>query len=243
MLRVVRKALAAVTVFTTLFCLGAPPARAATYQYTALGDSISFGAIALFGFVPRYEYYLATDNHASATYYDLGQLGWTSSQLLQALQSNPAYQFFTATSNVITYQIGGNDLIGARNSYKSGTCGGADNQDCLRAAAATLNRNFDGITAYILFLRGESLNPRHTIIRTMDIYNPFVAVDQTSNSWPADGAAGGGADVSDFVVFKYYLDQVNAHIFVTSLVTGIKFAPVYAAFNGMGGTEDPRAKG
>jgi hypothetical protein len=48
----------------------------------------------------------------------------------------------------------------------------------MRAAAAALKANWSGIIAQIRQLR----HGRPTIIRTMNIYNPFVNVDQASDS-------------------------------------------------------------
>jgi hypothetical protein len=48
-----------------------------------------------------------------------------------------------------------------------------DNQDCLRSAVSTFELNWDAIVAELLRLR----DPSKTILRTMDIYNPYAASD------------------------------------------------------------------
>lgn len=238
-----RRSIVTLLIAVSAFAAVQPAAAQTTWVYTALGDSISWGAIALYGFVPRYAYYAGLDTGMSIGYYNQGRLGWTSAQLLNALRTDSTFRSRTTSADVITYQIGGNDMLDARSAYKAGTCGGSDNQDCLRSTVQNLNKNYDNITVTILSLRGEGLNPNHTIIRTMDLYNPYVADDMASNSWPDDGAIGGGLDVNDFVVFKYYLEQFNRHVAKVSSYTGIKYARVYAAFNGSAGTDDPVAKG
>ena len=72
---------------------------------------------------------------------------------------------------MVTWDIGGDDLLHAINLFRQGQCGGSDNQDCLRSAVAMFMPNWDAIVQQILTLRDK----RSTIIRTMDIYNPFVA--------------------------------------------------------------------
>ena len=51
--------------------------------------------------------------------------------------------------------------------------GGADNQNCLRAAVVMFKDNWDAVIVEILELRSTS----GTIIRTMGVYNPYVDED------------------------------------------------------------------
>ena len=168
--------------FIAVFLTAQPTTVEAANQfvYTALGDSLAFGAFAPIGqgYVPRYDEFVETDTGASLYLLPLGIPGWTSIDLLQALQTNFIFRISVFYSNVVTWDIGGNDLASARNKYKARTCGGSDNQDCMRAAAAALKANWSGIIAQIRQLR----HGRPTIIRTMNIYNPFVNVDQASDS-------------------------------------------------------------
>jgi lysophospholipase L1-like esterase len=122
----------------------------------------------------------------------------------------------------------------SRKSYKSGTCGGPDNQDCLQAGVEKLKTNWDAITAEVLKLRSTS----NTIVRIMDIYNPYVRTDIVSDTWQKNV---GGMD--DFQVFHSYVYQVNYHIATTSYIEGAPYAKVYLAFNGTTGDEDPKSKG
>jgi lysophospholipase L1-like esterase len=98
---------------------------------------------------------------------------------------------------------------------------------------AKLETNWDAITAEVLELRSTST----TIVRTMDIYNPYVRTDMVSDTWQNDGG------MNDFEVFKIYVDQVNYHIATTSYITRVPYAQVYLAFNGPTGDEDPKSKG
>ncbi|HET6688633.1 MAG TPA: GDSL-type esterase/lipase family protein, partial [Rubrobacter sp.] len=161
---------------------GTTLAAPASWDYVALGDSLATGYGAFKGYVPRYEAHIETDTGVAVTRTNLGRNGWTSSQLLSALRSDPTFRRATREAEIITWNIGGNDLRAARTSYKNGTCGGVDNQDCLRASVATFKTNWTAITAEVLELRSTS----DTIVRTMDIYNPYVRTDIVSDTWQKD---------------------------------------------------------
>jgi lysophospholipase L1-like esterase len=134
---------------------------------------------------------------------------------------------------VLTWNIGGNDLRDARLIYRRGTCGGADNQDCLRATMTRFKQNWDAILSEILMLS----RPGRTALRTMDIYNPFVNEDRGTDTWAVDGGQ------NDYMVFQGYLADANRHIATTSAASGVPIAPVYHSFNGPDGTQDPAAAG
>jgi lysophospholipase L1-like esterase len=231
MRRLLRLVLAALMLLVA--AQGSALAAPASWDYVALGDSLATGWGAFRGYVPRYETHLETDTGVAVTLTNLGQNGWTSSKLLAALRNDPKFRQATSGAEVVTWDIGGNDLRAARSSYKNKTCGGTDNQDCLRAAVARLEGNWDAITAEVLSLRSTS----NTIVRTIDIYNPYVKTDKAADTWQNDGG------LNDFQVFKIYIDEVNAHIAATSTANNIPYGRVYLAFNGANGDEDPGAKG
>lgn len=201
--------------------------------YTALGDSLAFGLFAPVGsgYVPLYRNHLRDDTGAKVKLYNLSVPGWTSDDLLAALKGNLLFRALVSRSQVVTWDIGGNDLRALRDRYKARLCGGADNQDCFRQGVARIEANWDAIVAEILSLRGGS----QTVMRTMDIYNPYLKVDQAADTWAGDGG------LNDFQVFKPYLEEVNRHIASTG--RGVRFAPVYAAFNGPQGEVDPGDQG
>jgi lysophospholipase L1-like esterase len=197
---------------------------APTWQYAALGDSLAAGALAQLGYVPRYATYVNTDTGSNVTTLNLGIPGWHSGDLLNALQNDPIFQNQVSGAEIVTWDIGGNDLANAHDSFVQKTCGGTDNQDCLRTAVATFQTNWDAIIAELLKLRA----PSKTNLRTMDIYNPYVAADTASGI---------------FTTIEPYLDQVNSHIQTTAQTNGIPVAAVHLAFNGAAGTQDPIAAG
>lgn len=195
------------------------------WQYTALGDSLAVGVLdSQGGYVRRYRTDIATDTGATVTLTDLGVNGAHSSDLLNSLQNDPNFRNAVSSAQVVTFDIGGDDLLHAIGLFQQGQCGGADNQDCLRSAVATFMPNWDAIVQQLLTLR----NKNQSIIRTMDIYNPFVAQLQAQGT---------------FNSLEPYLDQINQHIAASAQVNGIPMAQVHAAFNGPSGTDDPIAKG
>jgi lysophospholipase L1-like esterase len=209
------------------------------WRYTAMGDSLATGYTSPSGgYVPRYKTHIQTDTSAVVNLSNYGVNGRTSGSLLTALRMDSSLQTSLAQSNVVTWNIGINDLMNARNSYKNKKCGGVDNQDCLRNMVNTFKTNWSAIIGEILARRSFS----DTIIRTMDIYNPWVKVDKAKNTF-SDTKEPIQSRGNDFLVLKYYLDQMNNHIAATSNNNSIPSAQVYLAFNGTNGDEDPIVKG
>ncbi len=206
---------------------------ASGWKYTALGDSLATGFGAFNGYVPRYKDYTQADTGMSVSLTNLGQNGWTSADLLKALKTNRTFRNSVSRSQVVTWDIGGNDWLNVRDSYKAGTCGGTDNQDCLRSAIGTFKVNWDAIMTEILSLRSTS----NTAIRTMDLYNPYVNEDTAADTWAEDGG------LNDFLVFQPYIADANNYISATATNKNIPYAQVYLAFNGSAGDEDPSDKG
>lgn len=201
--------------------------------YVALGDSIGQGLFSIKGYVTHFRDHLTARFGEPVNVRNLSQSGWTSNDLRSALQTNPTYRQAVADADVVTWNIGGNDLRRAREQYQQQACGGEDNQNCLRQTVAQLQANWSAIIASVLELSpGE-----RKLIRTMDIYNPFVDEDAARDSWLNDGGQ------SDFVVFKKYVDETNAYIAQVTTGNGLAYAPVYQTFNGRAGNEDPEDKG
>lgn len=219
--------------------LTAATAGQTEWKYSALGDSIAtaYTVPAGSGYVSRYQNHIQVDTGVTITLYNLGQNGSTSATLLNALRTDAVFHSAVMQSEVVTWNSGINDLMNARNKYKSRKCGGSDNQDCLRSLVISFNSNWDEIVGEILLRR----TPADTIIRTMDIYNPWVKTDKTKNTTPDKNET--TVKGNDFQVLKFYLDQMNAHIALSAPTFAITSAQVYVAFNGISGEVDPIAKG
>src|SRR5690348_8648237 len=115
-----------------------------SWRYTALGDSLAVGVLdSQGGYVRRYDAYISTDTGVTASLTDLGVNGAHSGDLLKSLENDPTFRSDVSASQVVTWDIGGDDLLHAINLFRNGQCGGADNQNCLRSAVAAFMPNWD----------------------------------------------------------------------------------------------------
>jgi lysophospholipase L1-like esterase len=173
----------------------------------ALGDSLAVGVGANRGYVDRYTEHLRSDTGARIRVVNLGLSGQTSSQLLYALRNDSSMRSAIGGAEVVTFNIGINDLGHASSSYENGTCGGLQNERCLRAAVEEVEGNWDATIVEILSLRSTE----ETIIRTAGLgYTPRV-----------DG------------VFEPYLADVNRHIAASAADNRIPYAEVRLGGDGM----------
>ena len=189
------------------------------WNYVALGDSLAAGTGASYGgYVDRYATYLEDDTSAQIAITNLGRNGQTSSELLYALRNDPSWRRAIGEADVLTLNIGINDLGRAAIMYENGTCGGTDNQDCLRAAVQTVEGNWNVIIAELLELRSTN----DTIIRAAGLgYTPRLDIGDAPNSRSDDGR------LDNFRVFKPYLDEVNSLIAETAVDNDIPLAEVH----------------
>ena len=172
-----------------------------SWDYVALGDSLAVGVGAHSGYVTHYASYITADTGARIDLLNLGRSGQTSSELLHALRNDRAMRQALGAAEVITFNIGINDLGHAGEAYEMGTCGGRDNQECLRRAVEAFEENWDAIIAELLSLRSA----QDTIIRTAGLgYTPRV--DE---------------------IFEPYESEVNRHIATTAASHDIPYAQPY----------------
>lgn len=199
-------------------------------EYTALGDSIARGFFGLFTYVGYYRNHLEGDLGLAMNVNNIANSGSTSAELLESTRSDASVRGAISRSKIVTWNIGGNDLRRARDSYKRGTCGGPTNEACLRTAVDSFKSNWSAIVSEMAALRGSN-----QVMRTMDLYYPWVKEDSATDSWPSDSGR------NDFTVLLPYFREANAHIAATT--SGIPVAHVSTIFNGSSGTEDPSDKG
>jgi lysophospholipase L1-like esterase len=139
------------------------------WDYVALGDSLAAGVGARRGYVSRYAEHLRRETGARLRVINLGLSGQTSSQLLYSIRNDPEIRKALGGAEIVTLNIGLNDLGQARSSYESGTCGGPRNEACLREVVDTVERNWDATINEISSLRSTE----NTIIRTVGLgYTP-----------------------------------------------------------------------
>lgn len=176
------------------------PGAPAVWDYVALGDSLAAGVGASRGYVDRYADRLRADTGARVRVTNLGVSGQTSSQLLRVLRDDASARRAIGGAEVITFNIGINDLGRARGEYEAEICGGARNERCLRDATVRLERNWDTITEEILALRSAD----EAVIRSTGLgYTPRV-----------EG------------VSRRYLQETNSHIAASTADSGIPYAEV-----------------
>lgn len=183
------------------------PGRLASWDYVALGDSLAAGVGARRGYVDRYAEHLRAGTGARVSVENLGVSGQTSAQLLRMIRGDASVRRAIRGAEVITFNIGINDLGHARGSYEAETCGGLRNQRCLRTAVETLGVNWDAISREILALRPTD----ETIIRTAGLgYTPRV----------------GG-------VSARYLERANRHIAASTSESGIPYTKLSLGDDGL----------
>jgi lysophospholipase L1-like esterase len=128
-------------------------------KYLALGDSLSVGVGAFLGRGYTRLYYnwlICSVKYRWLSYCNLGVLGWTSKDLLDAVTINNNYRNAITNASIITICIGGNDIL--RNKYSPNK---------LNQVLECFQYNL-----YALLKEVRCLN-NHCHIYIMDIYNPY----------------------------------------------------------------------
>lgn len=198
----------------------------------ALGNSITFvGIVNPRGWLNQYQQDFNARFQTGSTIVDLSTTAITSQQLLDRIQNDSSARSQISAARIVTLEIGYNDFLQNRGSHQDGSCGGADNQDCLRSMVSTFDSNWDTIVSQIESLTTSS--PQRAAIRAFDIYYSVAAVDQLSSP-PYN---------SSFGVLNSYLAHMNRHIADSATQHDIPFARVHDAFNGTSGAEDPISRG
>jgi lysophospholipase L1-like esterase len=179
----------------------------ASWDYVALGDSLAAGVGAERGYVDRYAAHLRNDTGARVRISNLGVGGQTSSELLDALREDESMRRAIEGAEVVTFNIGLNDLGHAGAAYEEGTCGGEDGEDCLREAVEAIKDNWDAIATELLGLRSTG----DTIIRTPGLgYTPRSEDD-----------------------LEHYVSEVNRHIASTTRSKSVPYVEIPAGEIGM----------
>jgi lysophospholipase L1-like esterase len=200
---------------------GGPGAEAlpAHVRLVALGDSLATGTGAATGYPAELAELIRTDAGSQVEVVNLAVDGWTTADLLGALQTDEVMREEIGRAHVVTVGIGGNDLLRARLAYELGRCGGPDGLACLEQAVVDIEEGLDEILAAI-----TDLAPADARVRTMDLYHPFVAED---------------ARRGNLELLLPILDAVNQAIHEVAGRHRVPVAEVNAAFNGPDGTDDP----
>lgn len=174
--------------------------------YTALGDSLASETQDVDSYVGFYARHLRRTTGDEVVVTNLGRPGWTSAQLRAALETDDRFRTAVSTADIVTWDIGGNDLLHAAIRDATGTC----DVECLDATVDGFADNWDAIVDELVALRRDDA----VLLRTFDLYEPFI------------GVRGGRRDV-----LVERLGQVNAIIRATDGVEGIGVARVASEFS------------
>lgn len=144
-----------------------------SYQYTAIGDSLTtgFGALPGNGFVPVYRRMAESRLRSNVISTNLGVNGMTSSELEQRLRGNSMTREAIRAADIITLSIGGNDLIHAARSAVRQP-GNLSTE--LRRSLQECKQNFAAIMSMLIQLKAGTRRP--FIIRIVGLYNPYPQV-------------------------------------------------------------------
>ena len=201
-----------------------------TWTYVALGDSLTTGGGQVSSaqtYSSVFARFVRKDTGRIVTVHNLGQNGATSGDLLAALR-DPSSGLRSALrkAQIVTVDIGFNDFGGdVIDAYGQRRCGGADNEDCLRAMVTRFTANFGAILDEILAVRSTST----TIIRVLDQYNNLIGNPELV---PVVGASFGAT------VGTKYTVALNLETCLLAEARGIPCGDVYHAFNGPTGLDN-----
>lgn len=195
------------------------------WDYVVIGDSI----VHCFLKSPPNGYagFLAKDLDVRIKFHVWQRGGLSGEDMLDALRNNEKLRQDVRDAEVIIFDVPRGVFRAARR-YMNGkfeTCGGPDNQDCLRESLNTYKEHTDAIIAEIVSLR----SPSDALIRTIDAYT----------YWPVTESKA----IGSFEVVNQYWQEANDYLIQVATENHIPVARTHEAFNGPNGDEDPVEKG
>lgn len=179
-------------------------------HYVALGDSLASGMGGQSSYADAYRRALQRRTGRPVELTNLARPGWTSGQMLGALQSNAAFRDAVAQADVVTWDIGGNDIIAALLRTATRTCGGGDGLRCMRETSDDFRNRWNAIIEILIDLRKSPDVP----LLTFDLYTPFLPPAARTDELLGQLAA------------------MNATIRASHGRSGVAVAPVARAFTG-----------
>jgi hypothetical protein len=180
------------------------------------------------GLVYRMPKILEEDLGVKVKPHDVSKDGWNSEGMLRALRTDGKLRQDLRNADVITSIVPRWGLRVPIETYlmgPPGSCGGADNQDCLRQASKQFEADTDAIIAEIVSLR----SPSDALIRTFDAHT----------YWPVAESKQKGV----FEGLNRYWQAANEYLIKVAGEHGIPVARVSQAFNGPNGDQDPMDNG
>ncbi|WP_151737715.1 GDSL-type esterase/lipase family protein [Paenibacillus tengchongensis] len=206
-----------------------------SYQYAAIGDSLTtgFGALPGNGFVPAYRRMAERRLGTPVSLTNLGVNGMTTEGLEQRLKNDYNYRMAVRDAELITISIGGNDLIKAAKAAGSRP---GDLSPLLQKAFRNCRRNFGDIMGTIAQLKAGLRSPY--IIRIVGLYNPYPQVDEATDWVKAFNryAAGYSSPVCGFAsIYNEFAGHEQALLFIDRLhPNGRGYQVIASKLNGLG---------
>ena len=191
------------------------------WDYVVIGDFV------LRGVVDEYEKIIEDDLGVKVNTHRWIMSSSSSSELLEKLKTNSRLRRELTEAEIIVFQIPWNGWEAPMRMYETGdegTCGGPENQDCLATICDTYKSDTVAIFAEIVSLK----SPSSAIIRTMDTYQYQARESKEAGTFE--------------VINRYWWDA-NESIWEEAQRYGLVVAPVYEAFMGETGLDDPIEKG
>ncbi len=209
---------------------GEPPLR-----LVALGDSITAG----YGVEPMKTYpeLVAEGLRARAgrdvLVRNLGVNGLRAGGLVELLREDAQYREAVAAADVITINIGTNDLTMARGAYYDGTCGGTDNRACLSQARRTFREQIGEIAAEVQRLKAPGAE-----VVVLDLYFFYFTESVLGSKYSPPLSLENETEQAGLAL-RAFNDTLRA----TAKGAGYRSATAQVAFNGEGGEESPLERG
>lgn len=147
-----------------------PSEQRAALRYVALGDSLASGMGGEPSYADFYAHDLQRRTGVPVELTNLGRPGWTSAQLLEALRSDDMFRTAVAQADVVTWDIGANDIIGASLRAGTASCGGDAGLQCVRDTRREFATNWRAIVDELTGLRRGA----DVALLTFDMYSPFI---------------------------------------------------------------------
>ena len=152
-----------------------PRVRRPALRYVALGDSLASGMSGIDdgrSYADAYARLLRRRTQREVVLTNLGVPGLTSAELLAALRTDDAMRAAVAKADLVTWDIGGNDLIELAVQVSAGSCGGSDGLACLADTRAAFEQRFSDIVVELSALRRSPRVP----LQTFTLYRPFATI-------------------------------------------------------------------
>lgn len=186
------------------------------WTYVALGNSMTWGV------QQPYAAHMEADLGASVTVYDETQSAQAADGVIAMLQNRPIVQAHLAEADVVSIVAGGGPNAGycftGRGEYPF--WGKPFDADGIAAFRADYDAMFDELLKYV--------DPRDTLIRATNYYNPLVA------KWQEWGVT---------AECKEGMETYNQQIAESAAAHNILLVDIYSGLNGPNGDEDLGAKG